>query len=55
MPSSLKNGSRVCAAIETGDIALLIGSFLLSASQKKRAPVGARAFLLAYFGSDLPS
>src|SRR5438132_4366429 len=34
---------------------VLIGSFRFDESQKKRAPVGARAFLLAYFGSDLPS
>jgi hypothetical protein len=43
------------AAIETGDIALLIGSFRFDDGQKKRAPVGARDFLLTYFGSDLPS
>src|SRR6202022_4449880 len=38
MPSSFKNGSRVCAAIETGDIALLIGSFLLECRPKKTRP-----------------
>src|SRR5438105_5485030 len=38
MPSSLKNGSRIVAAMETGDIALLIGSFLLQCRPKKTRP-----------------
>src|SRR6266403_3568764 len=38
MPSSLKNGSRMGAAIETGDIALLIGSFRLECRPKKTRP-----------------